>query len=76
MYHPIIMQALAKTRQKDLLKEAEDFRIARLAKTRQPTHSALVEHFVNRVDTALIQLRRQLTKRTTSSHSGTLIEDC
>jgi histone H3/H4 len=66
MIHPITMQELAKTHQRDqreLWRKAEVRRMVRQARAARPAQPGLVERIVDRVGTLLIEIGERLTER-------------
>ena len=65
MIHPVTMEALAKARQSDLLREAEAWRIAGRVKAAQPAQPAQpgpVERIAARVGILLMIVGQRLTE--------------
>ena len=69
MMHPITMQAYAKARQRDLLKEAEQRRLVRQARAGQP---GLTDRFVKGLGDLLIEAGERLQEQHAPQSSGTL----
>ena len=65
MLNPIIVQELVKTHQREqreLWKQAEARRIARQAKTTQPTRPGLIERIAGGVSTLLMGVSQRVTE--------------
>ena len=63
MMHPVTMQELHKARYRDLLEEAEVWRMVRQAEAGQPAHPNLVKRIVDGVGTLLFDAGKRLTER-------------
>ena len=63
MQHPVTVQELHKDHYRELLEEAEAWRMVRQAEAAQPTQPNLVKRIVDGVGVLLIDAGKRLTER-------------
>ncbi len=72
MTHPIILQELARARQRDLLNEAEARRLAHQVKAAGATRPGLIECIVHRLNPRQMKARERIKGRRISPQGGAL----
>jgi hypothetical protein len=69
MYHPVMLEAMARARRQDLLREADARRLARQAREGQP---GLADRLLEELGDLLVETGERLQKRSAPQGNGTL----